>query len=318
MTANCESTGSWLAGYIPDLPTPFHADGTIDWAALRSSCRRQLAAGAPALVVAETAGEASTLTLAEHRAVIDAAVKQVGDRLAVVAGASSNSTAHAIELARQAEAAGADALIAVVPYYNKPMQSGISAHFRAIADATGLPIILHDVPSRTVRGIADETVAELATSPRFIGLKDGTCDLARPLRLRSLVRPGFRLLAGDDAAVLGYLAQGGDGCISQVVNVAPAACHRVYLEWRHGRPNAAASMLAGLAPLAALLAEDGAPAALKYVLSLEGLMSPTLRRPLVELPEPSRAAARRVMEALRQVGMTDSPVRALDLVSRRF
>ncbi|MDR3468797.1 MAG: 4-hydroxy-tetrahydrodipicolinate synthase [Xanthobacteraceae bacterium] len=304
MASARDTTATWLAGYIPDLPTPFDGDGTIDWAGLRRSCRRQLAAGAPALVVAETAGEFSTLTLTEHRAIVEAVAAQADGQLAVIAGASSNSTAHAVELACHSEAAGADALIAVAPYYNKPMQSGLLAHFRAIAEATTLPIILHDAPSRTARGIADETVAELAGSPRFIGLKDGSCDPARPLRLRPLVRPDFRLLSGDDATAVGYLAHGGDGSISQLATIAPAVCRDVYLDVRQGR-RIGANVLASLAALAAALAEDGAPAALKYAMSLEGVMSPTLRRPLLELPEPARDAMRRLLDALRHAVAED-------------
>ncbi len=300
MTAARQAVGAWLAGYIPDLPTPFDAGGQIDWTALAALCRRQIAADAPAVVVADMAGEASTLTLAEHRELVGAVTAQARGHLAVVAGVSSNSTAHAIELARQAEAAGADALIAVVPYYNKPMQSGIYHHFRAIADATSLPIILQDVPSRTVRGIADETVAQLAASAQFVGLKDGSCDLGRPLRLKRLLRPDFRLLSGDDVTAFGYLAQGGDGCISLAANVVPALCRRLYLgsRQRSAATVLSADTLVQFAALSAALAEDGAPAALKYALSLDGAMSAVVRLPLVELPEASRATIRQLREAL--------------------
>src|SRR5664279_5619228 len=149
---------TWLAGYIPDLPTPFDDDDRIDLAAFARLCERQIEAGVSAIVVGETAGEASTLTPAEHDTVIRAAVEIAKGRVRVIAGAGSNSTSQAIELTRRAQAAGADAVISVVPYYNKPMQAGIRAHFQAIAEQTALPIILHDVPSRTVRELADETL----------------------------------------------------------------------------------------------------------------------------------------------------------------
>src|SRR6202045_1809421 len=184
----------WLAGYIPDVPTPFDDRGAIDLAAFAKLCERQIEAGVSAIVVGETAGEASTLTPAEHDTIIRAAVGIARGRTRVIAGAGSNSTSQAIELTRHAEAAGADAVLSVVPYYNKPMQAGIDAHFRAIAGSTTLPIILHDVPARTIRELADATLARLAESRQFIGLRDGTGDVALSVRVRPLIPPGFRLL----------------------------------------------------------------------------------------------------------------------------
>jgi 4-hydroxy-tetrahydrodipicolinate synthase len=157
-----------LSGYAPALPTPFDQDGNVNRAALEAVCERQIQEGATALVVCGTTGEAPTLTRAEHYAIICIAVGVAQGRVPVIAGAGSNSTGQTIELARDAEAAGADAVLSVVPYYNKPMQAGMYAHFHAIADAIGLPIILHDVPSRTLCGLADDTVAHLAVCPKFI------------------------------------------------------------------------------------------------------------------------------------------------------
>jgi 4-hydroxy-tetrahydrodipicolinate synthase len=200
---------TWLAGYIPDLPTPFDEDDRIDLTAFAKLCERQIEAGVSAMVVGETAGEASTLAPAEHDTIVRAAVEIARGRIRVIAGAGSNSTSQAIELTRRAEAAGADAVLSVVPYYNKPMQAGIHAHFWAIADQTTLPIILHDIPSRTIRELADYTLARLAESKRFIGLRDGTGDIARPLRLRPLLPPSFRLLSGDDATIDGIERRAG-------------------------------------------------------------------------------------------------------------
>src|ERR1700680_2574850 len=185
---------TWLAGYIPDLPTPFDENGELDLAAFAKLCERQIEADVSAIVVGETAGEASTLTPVEHDTVVRCAVGIARGRVRIIAGAGSNSTSQAIELTRRAEAAGADAVLSVVPYYNKPMQAGIDAHFRAIAGSTTLPIILHDVPSRTIRELADATLARLAQSRQFIGLRDGTGDVTRPPRLRSLLPSEFRLL----------------------------------------------------------------------------------------------------------------------------
>src|SRR5712672_3358923 len=170
----------WLSGYIPDLPTPFDESDNLDLAAFAKLCERQIEAGVSAIVVGETAGEASTLTPAEHDAIVRAAVEIARGRVRLIAGAGSNSTAQATELTRRAEAAGADAVLSVVPYYNKPMQAGIHSHFLAIADQTALPFILHDIPSRTIRELSDDTLVRLSQSRQFIGLRDGTGDIARP------------------------------------------------------------------------------------------------------------------------------------------
>jgi 4-hydroxy-tetrahydrodipicolinate synthase len=279
-TANHPTT--WLAGAISDLPTPFDDSDHIDYAAFERLCERQIGAGAKAIVVAETTGEMSTLTMAEHGAVVRAAVKAARGRVRVIAGAGSNATSHAVELTRLAEAAGADAALSVVPYYNKPMQAGLGAHFAAIADCTELPIILHDIPSRTIRGLADETIVQLAASPQFIGLRDGSGDVTRPLRLKSLLRPEFRLLSGDDMTTLAFLLHGGDGCISGAAAVAPELYHDLTASCRHGQLRTALGIAEQLAPLTAALVSR-TPAALKYALSLFGPISPRVRLPMVEL-----------------------------------
>jgi 4-hydroxy-tetrahydrodipicolinate synthase len=284
----------WLAGYIADLPTPFDDDGEIDLAALTRLCERQIEAGASAIVVGETAGEAATLSPVEHDRIIRTAVEVARGRIRVIAGAGSNSTHQAIELTGHAEAAGADAVLSVVPYYNKPMQAGIQAHFQAIAGSTALPVILHDIPSRTVRELADDTLARLAESRRFIGVRDATGDIARPLRVRSLLPTGFRLLSGDDATALAFLSLGGDGCISTISNVAPGLCQAIFSSCRQGRLQSARYLQQRMAPLTAALAKES-PAALKYALSLLGLMRPTTRLPIVELTAPAKAEVARAI-----------------------
>src|SRR3984957_1591391 len=228
MTPFANST-TWLTGYIPDIPTPFDEAGAVDLKAFAWLCERQIQAGVTAIVVCETAGEFSTLTSAECDAVVRTAAEIAHGRVRVIAGAGSNSTSQAVEQARRAELTGADAPLSVVPYYNKPMQAGIDAHFRAIANSTALPVILHDIPARTIRELSDGTLAKLAQSRQFIGLRDGTGDLARPIRLRSMVPLDFRLLSGDDATALAYFANGGDGCVSTVSNVAPELCQVIFL-----------------------------------------------------------------------------------------
>jgi 4-hydroxy-tetrahydrodipicolinate synthase len=289
---------SWLTGYIPDLPTPFDENDGIDLTAFAKLCERQIEAAVPAIVVGETAGEASTLTPAEHDTIVRAAVEIACSRVHVIAGAGSNSTSQAIELTRRAEAAGADAVLSVVPYYNKPMQAGIHAHFQAIADSTDLPIILHDIPSRTIRELSDDTLARLAESRQFIGLRDGTGDITRPLRLRPLVPPRFRLLSGDDPTALAFLANGGDCCISMISNIAPELCLAVFSNCRQGRLQSARYLQNRLARLTASLAKES-PAALKYALCLLGLMRPNTRLPIVELGDSAKAE---VASAIAEIG----------------
>ena len=292
---------TWLAGYIPDLPTPFDEADNLDLAAFAKLCERQIEAGVSAIVVGETAGEASTLTPAEHDRIIRAAVEIARGRVRVIAGAGSNSTSQAIELTRRAAAAGADAVLSVVPYYNKPMQAGIFAHFRAIADKTSLPIILHDIPSRTIRELSDDTLARLAKSEQFVGLRDGTGDITRPMRLRSLLPPAFRLLSGDDATALAFIANGGDGCISLISNIAPDLCRAILSSCREGRLQSARYLQSRLVPLTAALTKES-PAALKYAMCLLGFMSPSTRLPIVELADSAKAE---VASAIAAIGDED-------------
>ena len=273
---------SWLSGYIADLPTPFDGNGELDLGAFAVLCKRQIEAGASAIIVGETAGEASTLTMAEKDRLIRCAVETTQGRARVVAGAGSNSTDRAIELTMRAERAGADAVLSVVPYYNKPMQEGIAAHFRAIAASTALPVVLHDLPARTARELSDTTLIKLAESAQFVGLRDGAADVARPLRLQQQLSPHFRLLSGDDITAPAYMMAGGHGCMSAVANVIPWLCQAIHADLSEKR----------LQPIAELLAADH-PAALKYALALLGLMRPDTRLPLVPLDD----AAKRLVEA---------------------
>jgi 4-hydroxy-tetrahydrodipicolinate synthase len=289
---------SRLSGYAPALPTPFGRDGCIDTAAFENLCDRQIQEGATGLVVGGTTGEASTLSPAEHTTLIQIAVGIARRQVPVIAGAGSNSTSHAIELTRDAEVAGADAILSVVPYYNKPTQAGMHAHFDAIAQSTGLPIILYDVPSRCACGLADETIARLAENPKFIGIKDASGDLTRPARLRSLVGPNFRLLTGDDATALAFLSQGGHGCISVTSNVVPGLCRSMFHASRQGQITTAQRWNDPVAKLTAALFRESNPSPVKYALSLLGLMSPRVRLPLVELSDATKAEVSDVMTSL--------------------
>jgi 4-hydroxy-tetrahydrodipicolinate synthase len=295
---------AWLAGYIPDLPTPFDEKGAVDLAALARLCERQIGAHAPAIIVCETAGEASCLSPEERDRVIRTAVETARGRAPVIAGAGSNDTGRAIELTQRAEAAGAAAVLSVVPYYNKPMQAGIEAHFRAVADATALPVILHDIPSRTIREITDDTLVRLAESGRFSGLRDSSGDVARILRVRPRLGAGFRLLSGDDTTALAFLACGGDGCISQVANVAPDLCRDIFANCRRGRLQSARYLQKRILRLAAELSNES-PATLKYALSLLGLMRPHTRLPVTELDSPARHRMTSVMADMAEEDLAD-------------
>lgn len=288
------ATAEWLAGFIPDLPTPFNPRGEIDPEAFGRLCERQIAAGATALVVGETAGESPTLEHAERERLIRIAARVARHQVPIIAGSGSNATDRAVTFTRAAEAAGADAIMSVVPYYNKPMPAGIAAHFRAVAAATSLPVILHDIPSRTVKGLADDTLLELAHTSGFIGLCDGNGDTSRLTRLRGHLPTTFRMLTGNDAASLAWLAAGGDGCISTVSNVAPDLCAAITRHLRAGRLHPARELHQLLAPLAALLEREH-PAALKCALALLGFMQPAARLPIVQLDQ---SAKREVAQAL--------------------
>jgi 4-hydroxy-tetrahydrodipicolinate synthase len=294
-------SATWLTGYIPDLPTPFDAAGEIDRAAFARLCERQIRAGVSAIVVGETAGEASTLTPAEHDTIIRTAIETARSHVRVVAGAGSNSTSQAVERTRRAELAGADAVLSVVPYYNKPMQSGIDAHFRAIANSTALPVVLHDIPARTIRELADETLLKLSGLPQFIGLKDSAGDLSRLMRLRPLLPTRFRLLSGDDTTALAFLGSGGDGCVSTLSNIVPVMCQAIFSSYSEGRMQPAQHLQQRLLPLAALVAKES-PAAVKYALGLSGLMRPDTRLPLVELSDQAKAE---VAAAINEIGEND-------------
>lgn len=293
---------SWLTGYIADLPTPFDGDGELELDAFAALCERQINAGASAIVVGETAGETSTLTAAERLRLIRCAVKTARGRARIIAGAGSNSTDRAIELTMGAERAGADAVLSVVPYYNKPMQEGMVAHFRAIAASTALPVILHDIPARTARELSEAALARLIESAQFIGLLDGTGGVARPLRLQPQLPLQFRLLTGDDATALAYLMAGGHGCVSTVASVMPRLCRAVYVNLREGRLQSARLLSDRLSPIAELLAADH-PAALKYALSLLGLMAPNTRLPIVELDEANKAQVARALADFNDEGL---------------
>jgi 4-hydroxy-tetrahydrodipicolinate synthase len=287
-----------LSGYVPSMPTPFDKAGELDIGALQRLCNRQIDAGATALVVCEATGEPSSLSPKELAAVVRTAADCSRGRIPIVAGAGSNATSQAVELTHIVQAAGADAILSVVPYYNKPTQAGIYAHFRAVAETTDLPVILHDVPSRTICSLADDTLARLAALPHVAGFLDATGDAARLLRLRALLGPEFILLSGDDRAALAYLSLGGDGCVSITANVAPRLCHATRAAWIDGQLAQARQRATAAARLTEALLTESNPSPLKYAMSVLNLMRPHVRLPLVE---PTGASKLRIDTALAEM-----------------
>lgn len=288
-------------GSIPALVTPFAA-GRVDEAIFRDFVAWQIDQGSNGLVPCGTTGEVATLSSDEHRAVIAIAVEVAGGRVPVIAGCGTYSTAHSIERARAAADLGADAALVVVPYYNKPSQAGLKAHFLAIADASPIPIVVYNVPSRTVADISVETLATIARHPKIVAVKDATGNLGRVSDQRLRCGDDFRQLSGNDDMALGFNAMGGVGCISVTANVAPKLCSEFQKATREGRWDDALSLQDRLYPLHSALFTDASPAPTKYALSRVRPGFPAeLRLPLVEASDESKRA---VDAALEHAGLT--------------
>jgi 4-hydroxy-tetrahydrodipicolinate synthase len=291
---------SQLSGYAPALPTPFDKNDRIDSKAFEFLCDLQIRNGATALVVCGTTGEAPNLSPDEHSRLIEIAVDVAQGRVPVIAGAGSNATEHAIELTEDAEAHGADAILSVVPYYNRPTQAGLYAHFCAIAARTCLPVILYDIPSRSGCALADLTIVRLVEVAQIAGLKDASGDITRPARLRPMVGTEFRLLSGDDATALSFVANGGDGCISVTSNVVPTLCRNMYSAWKREQVAQMQWLSRPVERLTSALFVESSPVPLKYALSLLGLMSPKVRLPLVELSPHAKEEVHAVLSCLEE------------------
>ncbi len=291
-------------GSFPALITPMKEDGSLDEAALRKFVDWQIEEGSDGLVAVGTTGESPTLTEEEHKAVVEIVIDQAKGRVPVIAGTGSNSTAEAIDYTHHAEKAGADAALVVVPYYNKPTQDGLYAHFRAVAEATELPVIIYNVPGRTVADIADTTIARLAADcSNIIGVKDASGDLNRPSNLRRLLGGrDFAMLSGEDGTALGFNAHGGQGCISVTANIAPALCSEFQNATLEGDYVRALELQDKLFPLHRAMFVETSPGPVKYAASLLGLCTPFARLPMVEISDASKQA---VEEAMRAAGLLD-------------
>jgi len=270
-------------GSLVALITPMHADGSLDEKAYAAFVDWQIREGTHGIVPVGTTGESPTLTHAEHRRVVEIAVEVAKGRVPVIAGAGSNSTAEAIDLTRHAKQAGADAALVVTPYYNKPTQEGLYLHYKAIAEAVDLPIIIYNIPPRSVVDMKVETMARLAKLPNIIGVKDATADLARPLH-----------------TALAFNAAGGVGCISVTGNVAPRLVSDMQTAWAEGRVREAMALQDRLLPLHDAMFSETSPAPVKYAASLLGKTADYCRLPLAPIMECTR---HKVRAAMTEVGL---------------
>jgi 4-hydroxy-tetrahydrodipicolinate synthase len=282
-------------GSIPALITPMR-NGHVDEAAFRKLIEWQIAEGSHGLVPVGTTGESPTLTPDEHMRVIEIAVETAKGRVPVIAGTGSNNTAEAVEYTKHAEKAGADAVLSVCPYYNKPTQDGLYAHFRAVAEATTLPVFVYNVPGRTVSNISVETLARLAKDfSNIIGTKDATADLTRPSKQRLASGEAFIQLSGEDGTALAFNAHGGTGCISVTANVAPRLCAEFQEATLKGDYKHALKIQDRLMPLHVALFVETSPSPVKYAASLLEICEPTVRLPLVACSDGCKQQVRAAM-----------------------
>jgi len=286
-------------GYFCALITPFK-DGKVDESAFRNLVEWQIAEGVHGLVPCGTTGESPTLTSKEHDRVIAMCIESVAGRIPVVAGAGTNSTSETVARARHAQEAGADAVLVVTPYYNKPTQEGLYQHFKAVNDAIDIPILIYNIPPRSVVDMTVETMKRLAALPNIGGVKDATADLSRVSKQRLAMGPDFYQMSGEDTTVLALLASGGHGCISVTANVAPRACAEFYDAWDSHNPEGALAIQDRLMPLHEALFVEASPGPVKYAASLLGLCEDTVRLPLAPIGDASKNG---VSNAMRSAGI---------------
>ena len=283
-------TGSYTA-----LLTPFR-NGEVDYDSYRKLVDFQINNGTHGLVPVGTTGESPTLSHEEHKKVIEVCIDQANGRVPIIAGAGSNSTAEAIEFVKHACDVGADGLLVVTPYYNKPTQAGLFAHYTELANASSKPIIIYDIPGRSVIRMTDETMAKLAEHDLIVGVKDATADLGRPTRLLNVINDKFIQLSGEDGTALPYLAAGGHGCISVTANIAPKLLSRMHNAWQQGDIKTAQDINQKLMPLHDALFCETSPGPLKYAASLLNICQSDTRLPIVEIASESK---KRVEEGLK-------------------
>ncbi|MEX0300697.1 MAG: 4-hydroxy-tetrahydrodipicolinate synthase [Kordiimonas sp.] len=276
-------------GSIPALITPMNEDCSIDYAAFEKFVDWQVKEGSKGVVPVGTTGESPTLSHDEHKKVIETCVATVAGRVPVIAGTGSNNTVEAIEFTQHAQSAGADAALVVTPYYNKPSQEGLCAHFKALHDATDIPIVIYNIPGRSVVDMSVETMTALFELPRVVGVKDATGDLDRCASQRAAMGPDFMQLSGEDSTALGFNAMGGVGCISVSANVAPRLCAEFQEATLAGDYTKALELQDKLLPLHRAMFMEPSPAPAKYAASLLGLCGATTRMPILPASDEARA-----------------------------
>lgn len=289
---------SRLTGSIVALVTPMTADGAVDWQALDNLIEWHLASGTHGIVPMGTTGESPTLDTEEHLAVIKRTIEVVNKRVPVVAGTGSNATAEALHQTQEAQAAGADACLLVTPYYNRPSQAGLLAHYRSIADATDVPLVLYNVPPRTSCDMLAETVAQLAEHPRIVGIKEACGDAQRVGEIRKLVDPEFVILSGEDAQNLEMMDLGADGCITVTANVAPQMMAEFCAAYLAGDRDTAATVHDRLLPVHQWLFCEPSPTPTKWALHTMGKIDSGIRLPLLPLSEDKHAEMRSRLAAI--------------------
>ena len=287
-------SGPMFRGSLPALITPF-ANGHVDEPAFQRFVNWQIEQGSHGVVPCGTTGESPTLSHDEHMRVVELCIEAASARVPVVAGTGSNSTAEAIALTKHAKKAGADAALIVTPYYNKPTQEGLYQHYKAIHDAVEIPILIYNIPGRSIVDMSVETMARLAQLPNIVGVKDATNDLTRPVKTRAASGGDFTQLSGEDGTMLAFLAQGGHGCISVTANVAPRQCADLHEAWQRGDAGTASRINDRLMPLHQALFVETSPAPVKFAASLLGLCENRVRLPMVCVRPETEAAVRDAM-----------------------
>ena len=286
-------------GSITALITPFK-NGKVNTKAFRKLVEWQIDQGTHGLVPCGTTGESPTLTHDEHREVVELCIEAASGRVPVIAGTGSNSTAEAVELTRHAKSAGADGVLVVTPYYNKPTQEGLYLHYKAINDCTNIPILIYNIPGRSVVDMTVDTMARLFKLKNIVGVKDATANMARVSQQRAALGKDFVQLSGEDATALGFMAHGGQGCISVTANVAPALCSEFQLACLGGNFKRALEIQDRLMPLHDALFVESNPGPVKYAASKLGLCNGETRLPLAPL---APASKKKVDEAIAAVGL---------------
>jgi 4-hydroxy-tetrahydrodipicolinate synthase len=285
-----------ITGSIVALVTPMHEDGAVDFDALRRLVDWHVAEGTQCIGAVGTTGESPTVSVEEHCEVIRVAVEHAAGRIPVMAGAGGNSTAEAIELSRYALKVGADCTLSVVPYYNRPSQEGIYAHFRAIAEAVDIPMVLYNVPGRTVADMQTETVLRLAEVPGIVGIKEATGSIERACWLIKQAPKGFSIYSGDDGTAVALMLLGGQGNVSVTANVAPRAMQALCAAALAGDAREAARLQLQLMPLHRALFVEPSPSATKWALAQLGRCGPGIRLPIVPLSPAGQAIVRAAMQ----------------------